>query len=222
MRKRLLFVLAVALVALLSACGGGLPGTSGFDGAPSPSASPLPNIVPNGTETLPPESTPAPRVFSVEELLSAAELQKFVGQPVEASFAPVEVSATGETYGSYTYDIPVEGTHMTTTYFTFLSLVQNGMIEPSELAKGHDAAWAFEAFREGLPGGTAELTVRGAKAYYVTANSDVHVLFGDYYIVSTFDIDDIDFNANLELNKSIAAFVVDKIAVSDVSLGPEG
>lgn len=170
----------------------------------------------------PPENTPAPRAFSAEELLSAAELEKFVGQPVAASFDPVEVSQTGETFGSYTYDIPIEGIDVTTTFITSLCLTQNGMILPAELKKGHDAQWAFEEFKTALADRIVEFTVRGAKAFYVTANSDVHVLFRDYYIIVVFRIDDTDFEANLELNKSIASFIIDKIALSDVSLTSSG
>ncbi|MEL7610357.1 MAG: hypothetical protein AAGU74_12770 [Bacillota bacterium] len=218
MRKHSLFVLVVVLVALLSACGGGLPGASDLEVTPTPSASPLPQTIPNGKETLPPKNTPAPRAFSAEELLSAAELEKFVGQPVEASFDPVEVSETGETSGTYTYDIPHEGIDVTTTFFTSLYLTQNSMIAPSELEKGHDAEWAFEDFRTTYSDRIADFTVRGFKAFYVTVNSDVHVLFQDYYIIVGFRIDDTDFEANLGLNKSIASFVIDKIALSDASL----
>lgn len=217
MRKHLLFVLVATLVALLSACGS-LPGVLNPGTAPTPSASLLPQIIPSGEETSPPENTPAPWVFSAEELLSAAELETFIGQPVEASFDPVEVSKTGETSGSYTYDIPIEGIDVTTTYLTYLCLTQNGMISPSELEKGHDAEWAFEDFRTTYSDRIADFTVRGAKAFYVTVNSDVHVLFQDYYIIVVFRIDDTDFEANLELNKAIAAFIIDKISLSDVSL----
>jgi hypothetical protein len=218
MRKHLLFVLVVALVALLSACGDKLPGVSNLETAPTPSASPLPQTIPDGEETSPPETTPSPRVFSAEELLSAAELEKFVGQPVNASFDPVEVSETGETFGSYVYDIPIEGIDVTTTFFTSLYLTQNSMILPSELEKGHDAEWAFDNFRTTYSDRIVDFTVQGAKAFYVTVNSDVHVLFQDYYIIVMFRIDDTDFEANLELNKSIASFIIDKISLSDVSL----
>jgi hypothetical protein len=92
------------------------------------------------------------------------------------------------------------------------------MISPSELEKGHDAEWAFEDFRTTFSDRIADFTVRGAKAFYVTVNSDVHVLLQDYYIIIGFRIDDTDFEANLELNKSIAAFIIDKMSLSDVSL----
>lgn len=218
MRKHFFPVLAVILVALLSACGGRLPGVSNLKITPTPSASPLPQIIPGGTKPSPPQPTPTPLAFSAEELLSAAELAKFVGQPVEASFYPVEVSDTGETSGSYVYDIPHEGIRVTTTFLTSLYLTQNSMITPSELEKGHDAEWAFEEFRTTYFDRIAEFTLKGAKAFYVTLNSDVHILFQDYYILVGFRIDDTDFEANLELNKSIASFIIDKIALSDVSL----
>jgi hypothetical protein len=212
MKKHLLFVLVPALAVLLTACGSGSPGISDPETLPAPSASSLQE------ETPAPETTPSARVFSAEELLSAAELEEFVGQPVEASFDPVEMSDTGMTSGSYVYDIPIEGIDVTTTFFTSLCLTQNSMISKSELENGHDAKWAFEDFRTTFSDRVADLTVRGAEAFYVTNNSDVHVLFQDRYIIVTFRIDDTDFAANLELNKSIAAFIIDKISMSDVSL----
>jgi hypothetical protein len=218
MRKHLFFVLVVALAALLSACGGRLPGVSNLDAAPTPSASPLPQAILNGEETAPPQTTSAPHVFTAEELLSAAELETFVGQPVEASFDPVEVSDTGETFGSYTYDIPIEGIDVTTSFVTSLCLTQNSMISPSELEKGHDAEWAFENFKTTYSDRIAEFTVQGANAFYVTVNSDVHFLFQDCYIIVGFRIDDTDFEANLKLNQSIASFIIDKMSLSDVSL----
>lgn len=218
MRKHFKCVLVVILAALLSACGSRLPSVSTPEAVPTPSVSPLPQITPNEEETSPPENTPTPRVLSVEELLSAAELETFVGQPVEASFDPLEVSETGEVFGSYVYDIPIEGIDVTTTFLTSLCLTQNSMISPSELEKGHDAEWAFENFRTTYSDRIVDFTVQGVKAFYVTVNSDIHVLFQDYYIIVSFRIDDTDFEANLELNKSIASFVIDKISLSDVSL----
>jgi len=130
----------------------------------------------------------------------------------------VEVSDTGTVFGSYEYDISIEGIDITTTFITSLGLTQNNMISPSELQKGHDAKWAFEDFRTTLNDRIADFTIRGAQAFYVTVNSDVHVLFQDYYIIASFRIDDTDFDANLELNKSIASFIIDKISLADVSL----
>ncbi|MCE5235023.1 MAG: hypothetical protein ABFC62_02030 [Clostridiaceae bacterium] len=216
MRKRFLFVLAVTLAALLSACGSGLPGVSSLGAAPTPSASFLPQINPEGKETPPPGATPAPRIFSLEELLSAAELEAFVGQPVQATF-DAEASEDGEMCGYYMYDIPIEGIDVTDSYVTCLSLTQNGMISPSELEKGHDAAWAYEDFRSTYSSIVSDFTMQGIKAFYVTNNSDVHVLFQGYYIAASFSIDD-DFEVNLALNKSIVAFILDKISMGDVSL----
>jgi hypothetical protein len=213
MRRLFLFVLNVTLVALLSACGGRSSSVSNLEISAAPSASPYQQTIQGRTETSSPETTPTPRAFSAEELLSAAELEAFIGYPVEAAFDPVEVSDTGTTYGSYEYDIPIEGIDVTTTFLTSLSLTQNSMISPSELEKGHDAKWAFEDFRTTLNDRIAEITVRGVKAFYVTVNSDVHALFQDYYIIASFRIDDTDFEANLELNKSIAAFIIDKISL---------
>ncbi len=218
MRKYFLCVMVLTLAALLSACGGRLKSVSNLDATPIPSTSPYQQIMEGGEETSSPEKTPVPKVLSVEELLSAAELETFIGYPVKATFDPLEVSDTGTQYGSYEYDIPVEGVDITTTFITSLSLTQNGMISQSELEKGHDAKWAFEDFKSTFSDRVEDCTVRGVNAFYVTVNSDVHVLFQDYYFVVTFRIDDTDFEANLELNKSIASFIIDKISLSDVSL----
>lgn len=220
MRKHIPFVLAIALVLLLSACGGELPGVSNLAASPTPTASPLPQIGLDEEENPPPQNTAAPRVFSVEELLSAAELQTFVGQPVEATFDAAETSDSGEMCGYYMYDIPIEGIDVTTSYVTCLSLTQDGTISPSELKKGHNAAWAFENFKSSYSSVVSDLAVKGIEGFYVTNNSDVHVLFQGYYIAASFGIDDTDPAADLELNKSIAAFIIDKISMSDVSLTP--
>ena len=53
-------------------------------------------------------------------------------------------------------------------------------------------------------------------------NSDVHVLFQDYYIDVGFRIDSTDFDKNLALNKSIAAYILNKISLDDVSLTTPG
>jgi hypothetical protein len=205
--------MVLTLAALLSACGGRVPSVSNFDVTPTPSASPYQQIIESGEETASPEKTPAPKAFSVEELLSAAELETFIGYPVKATFDPLEVSDTGIQFGSYEYDIPIEGISVTDSYITSLDLIQNGMISSSELEKGHDAKWAFEDFKTTFSDRVVDCTVRGVNAFYVTVNSDVHVLFQDYYVVVSFRIDDTDFNANLELNKSIASFIIDKISL---------
>ena len=218
MKKYFLCVLGVTLAAFLSACGVNLPSVSNLAISPTPSATPFGQSMQGGEETPTPETTPAPRILNVEELLSAAELETFVGQPVKATFDPVEESDTGTAYGDYVYDIPVEGVNYTTTFITSLSLTQNRMISSSELEKGHNAKWAFEHFKTTYSDRVADCTVRGIDAFYVTLNSDVHILFQDYYIVVTFRIDDFDFEKNLELNKSIASFIIDKISLVDVTM----
>ncbi len=217
MRKHFLFVLIMILVALLAACGdkpSGVPERI----ASTPTASPLPQIIPEGTETAPPEATPVPPVLTVEELLSAAEATGFVGQAVTASFDSAGVSETGETSGSYMYELPNEGVDYTDSILAGLYLIQNGLISPAELEQGHDAEWAFDDFRKTYYDRTVDITGLGDKAFYVNLNGDVHVLFQDYYILVAFRKSDVDLEANIALDKSIAAFIIDKISMADVSL----
>ena len=101
---------------------------------------------------------------------------------------------------------------------TGLYLIQNGLISPAELEKGHNAEWAFDDFRTTYSDRTVDISGLGAKAFYVNLNGDVHVLFQDYYILVGLRISDTDLEANIELNKSIAAFIIDKISLADVSL----
>ncbi len=220
MRKPFLFVLIITLVALLAACGDKASDAPGLKIVSTPTASPLPEIVPEGTESAPPESTHAPLVLNVEELLSAAEATGFVGQAVTASFDSAGVSETGETSGTYMYELPNEGVDYTDSMLAGLYLIQNGLISPAELEKGHDAEWAFEDFRKTYSDRIVDITGLGAKAFYVNLNGDVHVLFQDYYILVAFRKSDVDLEANIEIDKSIAAFIIDKISMADVSLTP--
>jgi hypothetical protein len=218
MRKHLLLVFIITLVALLASCGDKSSDAPGLKIAPTPTASPLPQIISEGTETAPPEATSAPLVLNVEELLSAAEATEFVGQAVTASFDSAGVSETGETSGIYTYELPNEGVDYTDSIVAGLYLIQNGLISPAEFEKGHDAEWAFEDFRKTYSDRTVDVTGLGAKAFYVNLNGDVHVLFQDYYILVVFRKSDTDLEANIALNKSIAAFIIDKISMAGVSL----
>lgn len=218
MRRLILFVLTITLILFMAACSNTTTDAPGPGIKSSPSPSPLAIAAPKGSETAPPQATPAPRVFAPEELLSAKDVESFVGQPVQASFDPVEVSQTGSSSGSYVYDIPLEGIDVTDTFSTFLYLTQNGLILPSELAKGHDAKWTFEDFRKTYSDKTVDISGFGGKAFYMSNNSDVHVLFQDYYFIVIFRIDSTDFDKNLELNKSIASFIIDKLSLADVSL----
>lgn len=221
MKRLIIFTISMAFLALTAACFGTVPDTQQPETSPIPSATPSSLLLPEANETAPPETTPAARVFSAEELLSGDEAASFVGYPVEASFDPVEVSENGMTSGTYVYDFP-KGSGTSNTMYAAMSLIQNSMISPSELEKGHNAKWAFEEFRTALSDKIVDCTIRGAEAFYVTDNSDVHVLFGDYYIIVSLRKDEYDLAINIEVNQEIAGFIIDKISLADVSLEPGG
>jgi hypothetical protein len=229
MKKLHFLVLGIILLALTAACGkpsgspGAVPTVSnqeqaslGKEETPSPSA--LVPAVPGGEASASPKETASPLVLNLEDLLSAADATSLVGQAVTASFDAAAVSETGETWGSYTYDLPQEGIDVKDTILASACIVQNGLISPSELEKGHDAKWAYESFKKALPEKIVDLPGLGGKAFYVKDNSEVHVLFQDYYILLAFVKDCTDLEATLALNKSIAAFIIDNISLSDVSL----
>jgi hypothetical protein len=218
MRKLSAFVLTITLLALAAACGNGRPDTPASETTVTPSASVLGAPTPGGQASAAPASKPAPVVISPEELLSAAEATSLVGQAVTASFDAAEVSETGETWGSYTYDIPWEGTTAKDTIFASICLIQDSLISPSELKKGHDAEWSFEEFQTYIPEKIIELPGLGKKAFYVKDNSEVHVLFQDYYILIAFIKDTSNLEATLALNKSIADFVIGKLSLTDLTL----
>ncbi len=221
MRRLIFIVISIALISLSVSCGKPTIDPSGDGAKPAPSATPTSDIHVGGVEpSTPPKATTAPQVFSPEQLLSAAELESFVGQPVKASFDSVEVSDTGCSSGYYEYDIPLEGIDVSDTFSTSFYLIQNSMISPSELANGHDAKWAFEDFRKSCSDKAVDLPGLGGAAFYMNNNSDVHVLFQEYYIDVGFRIDSTDFDKNLALNKSIAAYILNKISLDDVSLTP--
>ncbi len=220
--RRLIIVLLFVLLSLTVSCSKPTIDPSDADKT-TPSASPTSNINIVGNEpSAPPKATPAPPVYSPEQLLCAQEVESFVGQPVKASFDTVEVSDTGCSSGYYEYDIPLEGIDVSDTFSTLFYLTQNGMISSSELAKGHDAKWAFEDFRKSYSDKTVDFSGLGSAAFYMNNNSDVHVLFQDYYISVGFRIDSTDFDKNLALNKSIAAYILNKISLDDVYLTSAG
>ncbi|MEA4969361.1 MAG: hypothetical protein VB051_02405 [Candidatus Pelethousia sp.] len=222
MRRLIIFMILLAIFSLTTACGGATVDVQRPGASPAPSTTPISLLLPAEKETVSPEATPAPRVFSAEELLSGEEAASFVGKPVEASFDPVEVSESGMTSGTYIYDFPKADGAYANTMVAMMCLVQNSMISPSELEKGHDAKWAFEEFRTILSDKIVDCTIRGAEAFYVADNSDVHVIFGDYYILVALRKDEYDLETNIALNKEVAEFIIDKISSADVSLVPAG
>lgn len=218
MKKLAAFIMVITLLALAAACGGGNPYAAASEPAANPSDSALGAPNSEGQASDAPESKPAPTVIRPEELLSAAEATSLVGYAVTADFDAAEVSETGMTSGRYTYDIPWEGTTVKDTVFASMTLIQNGLISPSELKKGHDAKWAFEEFQTYIPDKIIKLPGLAGRAFYVKDNSDVHVLFQDYYVLIAFVKDTSNLDATLALNQSIAEFVIGKLSLADVSL----
>ncbi|MEI8201033.1 MAG: hypothetical protein WCG21_13315 [Eubacteriales bacterium] len=147
----------------------------------------------------------APQIFLPEELLTAEEASWMVGQTVTLTSVSEEVTETGELYTDYTYDFPSGSTVLASLYFT-----QNALVSEAELAKGHDAKWAFEESKKYVEDQVVSIPDLGNEAFYLKNNMEVSVLYKDYYMLIVFIMDNDDA-ATLELNKNIAVNILDKL-----------
>ncbi len=155
------------------------------------------------------------QVLVPEELLTAEEASSMVGVTASIIDVSSKITDTGEIYAEYQYEF--EGG---TVVYAMLYLTQNALIPSAELKLGHNAKWAFEESKKGIPVAPVDLPGSGAKSlqsFYNENNMDVSVLFQDYYILVAFSMD-ADDAATLAVNTAIASHVITEISLADVSL----
>lgn len=157
-------------------------------------------------------------VFRPDELLTAEEASGIVGQDVKLDDGSLYTDPeSGLISERYVYDLTGEGNTSTTTVHALVEIYQNGLLPAAALKEGHNAKWLFNTEKEFSADEITSLSGLGQDAFYFNTTCQVHVLFGDYYIVAAFDKDPYDSSLSLPLNLAIATHITDEISLAGVS-----
>ncbi len=225
MKKCLFLVLAICL-AVLTSCASPLTDQNAAPESDStaaaapddPGATTFSNAKPGSTKAATAKPSEAPQIYSPHEVLSAEEASSLVGYSVKLDpgtlFSSTDLGYVSE---RYVYDIPSENSTSTTTIHALVQIMQNGMITPEALAKGHDALWNFDSEKEFSADEIMSIPGLGMDAFYFTGTSQVHVIFQDYYIIVAFEKDPYDASKNYELNEAIAARILENMSLASLT-----
>jgi uncharacterized protein YceK len=142
------------------------------------------------------------KVFKPDELLSQEEAAEIIGLPVTLDTSTLGIdSETGVSQTRYEYSVS-ESTDMSALFYLQQNdAVPDGSDESAENSLNSEIS-LFGKDYEPIPG-------LGDKAYLHKMQQQVFVLYGDYYFIAAFGVDDKE--KDKEINLKIAKKVIENI-----------
>jgi hypothetical protein len=134
-------------------------------------------------------------VFLPEDLLSAEEASEVLGVPVTIDDASLyKDERRGMVTQRYVYDVS------RTTINALLQIEENGLKPASDLKEGNTAQSSFRMQQDLLKDEITEVKDLGDAAFTMDATSQLHMVYGGYYIVVAFRWDIYDSSNDTEIN----------------------